>query len=158
MELPPGGLLKRSRSPLGSLESFRDDSRTRSTNTPSERLLRRHQFSDSRFKDLVLAFVALCNRLIVFIRRETDHTVMAEDSFVALAGDRCFFCYADVVQLVAVSGITSGTFSGLRFGALFMDCCTSSTYLNFARDFIRRNWLWLIPIAARISSSDWPSR
>jgi len=32
--------------------------------------LRRHQFSDSRFKDLVLALVGLCNRLIVFIGRE----------------------------------------------------------------------------------------
>ena len=33
-------------------------------------LLRRHQFSDSWFEDLVLALVGLCNRLIVFIRRE----------------------------------------------------------------------------------------
>jgi hypothetical protein len=33
-------------------------------------LLRRHQLSDSRFKDLVVALVGLCYRLIVFIRRE----------------------------------------------------------------------------------------
>ena len=33
----------------------------------------RHQFGDSRFKDLVLALVGLCNRLIVFIRREPDN-------------------------------------------------------------------------------------
>jgi hypothetical protein len=73
-------------------------------------------------------------------------------------GGQCFFRYEDLGLAGAVSGINGGTFSGLRFGALFIDCCTSSTYLNFARDFIRRNWLWLIPIAARISSSDSPSR
>ena len=67
-------------------------------------------------------------------------------------GGQCFFRYEDLGLAGAVSGINGGTFSGLRFGALFIDCCTSSTYLNFARDFIRRNWLWLIPIAARISS------
>jgi hypothetical protein len=38
--------------------------------TDSWPLLRRHQFSYSRFKDLVLALVGLCNRLIVFIGRE----------------------------------------------------------------------------------------
>ena len=36
----------------------------------SNRWLRRHQFGDSRFKDLVLPLVGLYNRLIVFIRRE----------------------------------------------------------------------------------------
>jgi hypothetical protein len=34
---------------------------------------RRHQFSDSRFKDLVLALVGSCNGLIVFIRSETGN-------------------------------------------------------------------------------------
>jgi hypothetical protein len=33
-------------------------------------LLRRHQFSDSRFEDLMLALIGLCNGLIVFIARE----------------------------------------------------------------------------------------
>jgi hypothetical protein len=33
-------------------------------------LLRRHQFSNSRFKDLMITFVGLCNRLIVFVRRK----------------------------------------------------------------------------------------
>jgi hypothetical protein len=38
---------------------------------------RRHQFSDSWVKDLVLALVGLCNGLIVFIRSETGYCRIA---------------------------------------------------------------------------------
>lgn len=45
-----------------------------------------------------------------------------------------------------------------RAGTMLIDFRTSSSYLFFVRDLMRRNWLWLIPIAVRISSSYSPSR
>ena len=47
--------------------------------------------------------------------------------------------------------------TGLQFGTLVIACCISASYSVFARDLFRRNWLWLIPISRRISSSDSPS-
>src|ERR1017187_2829914 len=49
------------------------DWRVRPTAIRHQPLLRRHQFGDSRFEDLLIALVGLCNRLIVFIGREPSN-------------------------------------------------------------------------------------
>jgi hypothetical protein len=54
--------------------------RVRPTAIRHQPLLRRHQFSDSRFEYLLIALVGLCNRLVVFIGREPSNcrfTVLA---------------------------------------------------------------------------------
>jgi hypothetical protein len=93
---------------------------------PSSRvLLRRHQLSDSRLKNLVLAFVGLCHRLIIFVRRKTGDChlsilELANQENIAYRQSRklecflntlAFFCFSHGHRLMSASPGSCGQFN-----------------------------------------------
>jgi hypothetical protein len=88
-------------------------------------LLRRHQLSDSRLKNLVLAFVGLCHRLIIFVRRKTGDChlsilELANQENIAYRQSRklecflntlAFFCFSHGHRLMSASPGSCGQFN-----------------------------------------------